>query len=132
MPSLSLQRVRLRLDYLTALERDDGDSSAPPFLTETDGSYAVDTAAASAYVRAAERDGVMSSVTALGGLKLEAEEDRARQERERGEKGRGRWSSSSGSAWGSGSGSGSSGGAGLLGSLTSWLTGGVGDGKKKP
>jgi hypothetical protein len=140
VPSLSLQRVRLRLDYL--IETDAGPSSTTspmPFLTTNaggGGGYSIDTAAAAVFVRAAERDGVLSRVTSLGGLRLEAEEDRARQQRERQEKGRGRWSSSSGSVWGgSGSGGGDSGGgggSGLFGSLTSWFMGGGREGKKKP
>lgn len=123
VPSLSLQRVRLRLDYLAALDDD-----TPPFLTpaSTGGSYVIDASAAAAFVRAAERDGVMGGVTALGGLRLEAEEDRARQEKERSERGRGRWSSSDARVSG---GLGDGGGGGLWGSLASWFTGG--GGKKK-
>lgn len=142
VPSLSLQRVRLRLDYLLDHDHDSttsssSSSSLPPFLkaaaaTGEDGACRVDTTAAAAFLRAAERDGVMSGVTSLGSLRLEAEEDRARQHKAQQEKGRGRWSASSGSIWGgsapssssSSSGGGSGGGGGLLGSIASWFTGG--------
>lgn len=119
--------MRLRLDYVAAF---DDATDTPPFLLPNNGGgngFSIDIAGAAAFVRAAERDGIMGGVTALGGLRLEAEEDRARQEKERGERGRGRWSSSSASVSG-GVGVGG-GGGGLFGSLASWFTGG-GGGKK--
>lgn len=126
VPSLSLQRVRLSLDFL--LLGDHSASSLPPFFllqqqhqqgSETEASSCtIDVNAAEACVRAAERDGILSPVTSLGWLRLEAVEDRVRQENARREK-KGWSSSSSGSGTNEGGGEG-----GLFGSIAAWITSG--------
>lgn len=115
VPSMSLQRMRLTLDQL---------------LEAAEGEW-MDKATARAVVRAGEKEGVFSSVTALGSLRLEAEELK------RGGRRGGRGSDSGGgsSIWGGGGGGSGSGGSqgergrggggiggGLLDTLTSWFS----------
>lgn len=114
VPSMSLQRMRLTLDQL--LEAAEG------------GEEWMDKTTARAVVRAGEKEGVFSSVTALGSLRLEAEE--LKRGGRRG--GRGSGGVSSEGIWGGG-GSGSGGsqggggggggiGGGFLDTLTSWFS----------
>lgn len=115
VPSMSLQRMRLTLEHL---------------CEAAEGEW-MDKATARAVVRAGEKEGVFSTVTALGSLRLETEELK-----QGGRRGGGRGSGGGSSIWG-GDGSGSGGGSqsggktgeggggiggGLLDTLTSWFS----------
>ena len=116
VPSMSLQRMRLTLEQLCEAAKGEW----------------MDKATARAVVRVGEKEGVFSSVTALGSLRLEADE--LKQGRRRGGKGGGGGSS----IWGGGGGGGGRGGGsqsggkaggggggiggGLLDTLTSWFS----------
>lgn len=77
-------------------------------------------------LRAAERDGLMSNVTALGNVRVEVEEARGGSRRRKGEEGGGKEGWYGGRKEGRGGG----GGGGLLDTLTSWFSGGSGAGKR--
>ncbi|KAM3570440.1 hypothetical protein VYU27_007501 [Nannochloropsis oceanica] len=111
VPSMSLQRMRLKLDHLCeAVEERVGG-----------GGGWMDKTTARAVVREGEKEGMFSNVTALGSLRLEAEELKKTKRKD------GKGSGGGSDIWGgggspSGAKAGAGRGGGMLDTITSWFS----------